>query len=183
MVLKAIVRGVNDGNNIQLVHVTMLAGEEDSKVERVQNYGFTSSPPVNGEAIILAVGGDRDHPIAIAVDSGADRKRGLVNGEVAMYHKDGAYTLFKSDGTIEIKADGKDVKIIGGTVIADASSVKLGGTTGLQKLIDKRLEAAYNAHVHTGGTIPPNGWTGPPTIGIGDTPPAIPVSTSNTEAK
>lgn len=181
MVLKALIQNVTDSSDIQLVKVSVLANELDDKVERVQNYGFTSVPPAGGEAIVLSVGANRDHPVVIVADSSQDRKKGLNSGEVAVYHKGGAYILFKSDGTIEIKATGKDINIVGGKIIADASTVQLGGTTGLNKLIDSRLIALYNVHTHTGGTIPPSGLTGPPQVPLG--PPTSPVETTNTEAK
>ena len=181
MVLKALIQSVDDTKDIQLVHVTALAGEEDNKVERVQNYGFTSSPPEGSEVIMVAIGGNRDHPVVIVADSGEHRKKGLASSGVAMYHKDGAYVYLKNDGTMEIKADGKDISIIGGKVIADASIVQLGGTTGLKKLITEDILTSMGVHTHLFPATPPNNPTGPPTY----VPPlATPgIKTVNTEAK
>jgi len=177
MILKSLLVNVDDSNQIQLVKLSALAGEEADFVERVQNYGFTSVPPKDADAVMVAIGSDRDHPVVIAADSGEFRKKGLQNGEVAVYHKDGSSILFKANGDIEVDAAGNKVNMTGGEVIADANSVKLGGTSGLKKLIDDRLITAYNAHTHPA----PGGATSAPSVPLG--PPTTPVSTTNTEAK
>lgn len=71
------------------------------------------------------------------------------------------------NGTIRMKSDG-DIEI---------------GEGELRKLIDDRLISAFNSHIHSGGTLPPSGTTGVPTVLIGNPPIGlIPVSTSKVSA-
>jgi phage gp45-like len=130
-------------------------------------YGFSSRPKANAEAVVLNAG---SRPIIIATQ---DRRYAieLSDGDVAMHTSTGQYIKLKSAGGIEIKS-GSPV-----TVIAD--HINLGDSLGVLKLIDERLIAAYNLHVHSGGTIA--GSTGVPAALLGDT--GIPCTTTKTQAK
>lgn len=103
LVAKAILSAVDDSGQIQLVKVEGLNGEVTDSVERLQNYGYTSNPPKGGEAIVVNVGANSDHPVIIVMDSGEFRKKDLKPGEVAVYDKNGSYILLREDGSIEIK--------------------------------------------------------------------------------
>ena len=105
---RAIVTAVTDSFNRQGLQLKVLADEAASDVERFQNYGLTSVPPVGSEALILAVGGRREGLVAIAVEDKRCRPKGLENGEVRLYHGDGlSYITLKKNGVIEVK--GKSV--------------------------------------------------------------------------
>lgn len=109
MVSRAVVQLVDDGLKLQGLQVTMLDGETRDQLERFQQYGFTSVPLPGAEGIALFMGGRRDHGVVIAVEDRRYRLKGLAPGEVALYHKDGAYVLMKADGSIEVKSTVKVV--------------------------------------------------------------------------
>lgn len=88
-------------------------------VERVQAYGFSSVPLPRdkseqgkggdardgekpkgpaAEAIALFMGGQRNHPVIIAVDDRRHRPRGLEPGENAQYDDQGQMMYLKRDG-------------------------------------------------------------------------------------
>jgi phage baseplate assembly protein V len=116
LVARAVVSLVYDAKKMQALQVTVLDGETRDAVERFQNYGFTSVPLEGAEVILLCAGGRREHAVAIAVDDRRHRLKGLADGEVALYHKDGAKVLLKSDGSIEISPkSGSDVVLAGGS--------------------------------------------------------------------
>jgi phage baseplate assembly protein V len=116
IVARAVVSLVDDAKKMQALQVTVLDGETRDAVERFQNYGFTSVPLDGAEVILLCAGGRREHAVAIAVDDRRHRLKGLADGEVALYHKDGAKVLLKSDGSIEISPkSGSDVVLAGGS--------------------------------------------------------------------
>lgn len=102
IVQRAIVSLVNDTTAMQLIQVSILRGDVLSRVERVQNYGFTSNPENGSEAVVVFINGNRDQGLAIVVDNTEVRKKDLQPGEVAVYHKSGSYVLMKADGTIEL---------------------------------------------------------------------------------
>jgi phage baseplate assembly protein V len=116
LVSRAVVQLVKDSTGLQVMQVSALDGETREALERFQEYGFTSVPLAGSEAVVLFVGGRRDHGLVLAVDDRRYRKQSLEAGEVALYHKDGASILLKSDGSIEVTPkSGQNVILSGGT--------------------------------------------------------------------
>lgn len=103
MVARAAVNLINDAGGLQVLQINALASETVDGVERVQNYGLTSHPPRGSTAIAVAVGGNRNHLVAIAVDDEASRPRELEEGEVALYNNANAQQLLDRDGNIRIR--------------------------------------------------------------------------------
>ncbi|MGE4292397.1 MAG: phage baseplate assembly protein V [Desulfovibrio sp.] len=85
MVGRAVVRAVADTPAMQELQVELLAGELRERVERFQQYGFSSHPHPGAEAACVFVGGNRDHGLILAVDDRRYRIKGLAQGEVAIY--------------------------------------------------------------------------------------------------
>lgn len=182
MITRAVLETVNDASDMQLVKISLLADETRDSIERFQNYGFTSVPPPNSEAIALSVGGNRDHMVVIAVDNRIFRLKGLLNGEVAMYTDEGDFIKIKKGGIIEVKSSTKvivnsllvdivadvDIKATAPTVtitstvktIVDSPLVELGDGT-LEKIINgETFQTLFNTHTHPD---PISGSSGPPT--------------------
>ena len=129
------------------------------KVERFQEYGFTSVPKNGAEAVLVAVGGSREHGLVVAIDDRRYRLKGLAAGEVALYDDQGQKVHLKRDG-IYAETDGKIEAIAGST----ARIVAPGGTTletpflkVTGDIIDQssgdgismaQMRSIYNAHVH-----------------------------------
>lgn len=101
---KALIKAVVDTGDIQLVKIAGLSGEVQDGIERIQNYGMSSSPPVDSEAVAVCIGGSKDHTVVIAADSGAYRVKALPTGEVVVYSMFGQEILLKTDGSVEITA-------------------------------------------------------------------------------
>lgn len=84
------------------------------------------------------------------------------------------------DGEVKLLDGSTTVTIKNGEVTIVSASVKLGAASGLQKLIDARLIALYNAHTHQynpgPGALTP---TGVPVVPLVEAS----VATTNTEAK
>lgn len=113
---RAVVELVKDSGGLQVMQVSALDGETREALERFQAYGFTSVPLTGSEAVVLFVGGRRDHGLVLAVDDRRYRKKNLAAGEVALYHKDGASIVLKADGSIELTPkSGQHVVLSGGT--------------------------------------------------------------------
>lgn len=117
MLARAVIAMVDDTLKVQGIQISITDEETRGKVERFQNYGFTSVPESGAEGIVVFIGGRRDHGVALAVDDRRYRKKGLAAGEAAMYHKDGAYILMKANGDIEIQAKtGSNITLNGGVL-------------------------------------------------------------------
>lgn len=118
MVSRAVLKLVDDAKKFQLMQIGALPGETRDDLEHIGTYGFTSNPKPGAEAVILSVGGRREHAVVIACDDRRYRLRNLASGEVALYTDEGDKMVFKRGGTIEVTA--KTVfKIIGKLEVTD----------------------------------------------------------------
>lgn len=104
MTAKALIKTINDAGGIQTMQITALAGETRD-VERYQDYGLSSHPPAGSQGIVLFLGGDRSHGIAIKVDAPLTRKKGLTEGEVALYTDEGDYLWLKRNRQALLRAN------------------------------------------------------------------------------
>ena len=139
---RAILRALDDTTALQLVRISTGPGEYLDKVERVQNYGFTSVPEAPSEAIVICPGGNRSQAIAIAIDSSANRKKGLAPGDTCVYNgKTGDYILLNADG-VKIHSSGK--------VVVDAGTIELSNASALdlKALMTEDLITLFNGHTH-----------------------------------
>lgn len=102
---RAVLRLVDDTVPLQAVQAEVLSGEVRDRVERLQNYGFSSVPLAGCRALVIFPGGDRSSGVAVATDDIRYRKKGLQAGEVAVYSDSGDYILLKQGGGIEITTD------------------------------------------------------------------------------
>lgn len=145
MVNRAVISLIDDEKSLQQLQATLLSNEVRNKIERFQDYGFSSVPLAGAQGLILCVGGNRDHAVAVSVDDRRYRKANMKAGEVAVYHKDGNFLHFKEDGTIEIKAENGlfiDTPLMGVTGdIMDRTST--GNILTIQMMRD-----IYNLHRH-----------------------------------
>lgn len=99
---RAVLAAVSDAGKRQRVQFTALRGEVKDDVERVQQYGFTSHPLAGAQVLFAAIAGNRDHPVAFAVDDPRYRLTGLQPGEVALYTDEGDSIILKRGNIVEI---------------------------------------------------------------------------------
>lgn len=163
MLARAVIERIDDSAPLQELMIQIFAGEYRDKVERLQQYGFTSVPLPGAEAATLFLNGNRDHGLVIAVDDRRYRLTGLAGGEVALYTDEGDKIHFKRGGTIVVKA---------------SNSVLLGSESASDEVVRKSdldaFAAKYNGHTHTVTT------TGSSTTQSGTT--AAPVATHTATA-
>lgn len=102
---RSVLHLVKSADNIQKVQASGLADETLQDVELMQQFGFTSVPPTNTQAVILPIGGQTTHGIVIATESGSFRVKNLQGGEVAVYDESGSSIVLKKGRLIEIDCD------------------------------------------------------------------------------
>jgi len=102
MVGRGVVELVDDSLKMQGLQVTLLDGEVRDGVERMQQYGFTGRPFKDAEALLVAVGGNRGHLVAVAIDDRRYRPKTLAEGEVALYTHEGIKVLCKVGGEVHL---------------------------------------------------------------------------------
>ena len=101
-VARAVITLVDDTTTLQTLQLNLLKREIRDGVERFQDYGFTAKPHVGAEAVVVFVGGNRDHGLCIAVDDRRYRLKGLADGEVAIYTDEGDKIHLKRNRVIEV---------------------------------------------------------------------------------
>ncbi|MCW4628289.1 MULTISPECIES: phage baseplate assembly protein V [Marinomonas] len=104
MLVRALVTSVNEGVKRQTLQVKMRADESADDIERFQNYGTSSNPPLGSEAILAALGGNLGQLVAIAVENKQYRPKGEM-GDVFLYHMEGHRVQLTKDGVINITAN------------------------------------------------------------------------------
>lgn len=103
MVARGVVNLINDAGGLQVLQISARADETIDDVERAQNFGMSSHPPIGSTPILVAVGGAQDHMVAVAVDNEKHRPKGLQEGETALYNAHGVLFLFDKDGHAKLK--------------------------------------------------------------------------------
>lgn len=155
LVSRATVSRVDDSQKMQSLQLEVLAEETREGVERVQNYGFTSVPLEGAEAVVLFVGGRRDHGLAVAVDDRRHRLKGLQPGEVALYSESGSTVVLKANGDVEI-TPASGVVTVAGDVSADGISLKTHTHPGSTLTTTATVGASATPGVIAGNTGAPN---------------------------
>jgi phage baseplate assembly protein V len=122
---------VNASQPIQSAQVAALADEVLQDVEQIQQFGFTSNPPVGSEAIVLPLSGQTSHGIIIATEYGEYRIKALAAGEVAVYNQSGASITLKNGKLIEIDCETLNIKAPAGVKIEAAAGVNIDAQAGV----------------------------------------------------
>ncbi len=152
MVSRAVIKLVTDAAKLQKVQIGMLADEERGDVERFQNYGFTSVPHADAEAIAVSVGGSRSHMVVIAVDDRRYRLAGLEDGEVAIYTDEGDKIVLKRGREIEVTAGTRFIVNAPDSIFKGNAHFQ-GNVTCDQNVSDangsmQEMRDTYNGHNH-----------------------------------
>ena len=159
---------VNENEPVQKGQALLPDGGVSDNVLRMQDYGFTSVPPVGAQALFLLAG--QGTLTAIRADAPKGRPKGLP-GESIMYTKFGHRFHMKADGSLEIEAPNGSkltIKVDGAVEMFSASGVinVLGDLHVSGQVIDflgsmATLRTIYNSHTHSENGVPGNPATGP----------------------
>lgn len=162
LVVRGVITRVDNQKRGQSVQATGLAGQVLDPVERFEEFGFTSNPPLGTEHVTLCLRGDRSHPIMVGTLRREDRPRECAEGEACIYAVAGgtvvAIVRVKVDGTVLVRGDKLqvegDVEVTGSLLVAGDVSDQSGTamTMAAMRLI-------FNAHTHSD---PQGGSVGPP---------------------
>ena len=154
----------NDSPMMQELSFDGMISEGRKAVERIQHFGFTSMPlprdqqqgqsgggggglgigttgqlkGAAAEGIALFMGGQRNHPVVIAVDDRRHRPMGLKPGENAQYDDQGQMTLLRRDGVYLVSTDDDGSgNAPAATMLADGTSQKKTRMVSLRHVVKK----------------------------------------------
>ncbi|WP_429496754.1 phage baseplate assembly protein V [Robbsia andropogonis] len=99
---RGVIGSVATDGAVQMITGEGLSGESLSDVELFQQYGTTSVPPKGTMAIVLPLGGESSHAVAIATEHGSYRIKGLKQGELALYTDEGDSVIFNRGRVINM---------------------------------------------------------------------------------
>lgn len=102
---RGLVARTDDTKKMQRHQARLLAKETKDDIEHFQPYGFTSVPKGGAETVVLFLGGNRSHAIAIVTDDRRYRLHGLESGEVALYTDEGTSVVLKRGKVVEVTCD------------------------------------------------------------------------------
>lgn len=98
LILKGLIKTIDDSQKLQLLKVYLSASNEQEEIERIQEYGLTSNPPTESEAIVVQCAGAADNLVCLKVDSAEYRIKDLGSGEVAIYSQHGQKVVLNNSG-------------------------------------------------------------------------------------
>lgn len=158
---RGLVRLIDSDEARQLLQVGLYDGTLDG-VEHFEAYGLTTHPPKGAEAILLALGGSRDHTVALAVGDRRVRLKGLAQGEVALYDDEGTVIVLRRGKRVEIRAE--RVEVVADEVhLGDEDAADAVALAGDVKNELTRLQTHFQAleTILTGPPIPEAGMGAP----------------------
>lgn len=172
---RAVVKLVYDDPKMQELQLAIFSGEVRDHVERFEDYGYTSHPFPDAEALVLALGGSTNHCAVVKVADRRYRLRAIAPGEVAVYDDQGQVIHLKRDKTLHVYGVDHLIAAIAADAVITCPEVTItaatkcqvnspqvnlsGDRVGLRRLIDERLLAIFNGHTHPGDS---GGTTGAP---------------------
>ena len=151
------------GVNPQRLQLSVMADETMTDVERWQEYGLETFPPVAAEALLAFIDGNRSNGNVVCVQDKSTRPTDLTAGDVCLYNSDDLRIVLRGTKVLVSNSSGGVVVETGdlttetGDVIAGPNAISL---------ID---------HFHL-GNLGVN--TGPPVVGVGTPGPASPATTN-----
>lgn len=136
MIGRAVLLAVDDSGKTQRMRVQLSGDELIEAVERLQEYGLETNPPIDdtAEVVVESIGGVRELSVITKTQVRAFRPAKLPTGEVCLFSKFGQTIILKTDGSVLVKPKaGQDVNLY------DAG----GNTVVVDTVIDK-----FNNHTH-----------------------------------
>ncbi len=126
---RGVVKLVDPARLLQELQVAAVGEELLDAIEHWEPYGYTSNPQPGAEALLLSLGGDRDHAVAVSVADRRFRLKGLQSGEVALYTDEGDVIHFKRSNKILIDSANEITINAANKLIANTDVAEVTATT------------------------------------------------------
>lgn len=102
LINRAVLGRADSSSSCQTVEVTILADEQQSAVEHMEPYGYTSNPPAGAEGLIFNVAGQRGAAVGLNFGNRQYRLAGLKSGELALFTDEGDKLVFSRENTVTL---------------------------------------------------------------------------------
>ncbi len=151
---RATVSGADEGRAMRTVQAEVFASDTRDDLEHFEPYGFTSGVKPDSEAVVISLGGDRDHTVAVVI---ADRRFRfkVKTGEVAVYDDIGQSIHLSRDG-IKVDGGGNPIAISNTPKITcDTPLIEVTGDIKAREIMDaggsksmSGMRATFDEHIH-----------------------------------
>lgn len=155
MISRGIVKRIDDSKKLQTIQTAGFADGVRDGVERFQQYGFSSNPPPDSECILLAVGGQQGHVVAISVEDRTVRVKDIDTKDVALYTATNGIMVFVDDDGGVVHLGAKSAA----EFVALADKVK-SELDDIKSDIDA-IKTHATTHIHPAPTGPTSATTNP----------------------
>lgn len=120
LISRAVVTRTDSDKGLQILQLDLLR-DETREVEHMEPYGFTARPLQGAESVAATIGGARGHLVALVATDRRYRKKGLAQGEVALYTDEGDELVFNRGRIVRLNA-GSAVDVTAPEVTITAST-------------------------------------------------------------
>lgn len=96
----ATITQINDAGPVMLAQIKIGYLETNDDVPVLQQFGFDSVPPLQSDAAVMFIGGDRSNGVVVGTNNQAARKTGKLNGESVVYNNFGISIYLTSTGLV-----------------------------------------------------------------------------------
>ncbi len=145
IVMRAVLDSLDDSSDFQICKVQVLNGETQ-EVERLETFGFTSHPLPSSEAVLVFVGGNRDHGFLISIGDRATRPKDQGIGSSTQYDASGSQVYLDGVGNAEIKSNIKTK--VSSPLVEVGSGAKEAALNGVS------FQTTFNTHTHLSFGVP-----------------------------
>lgn len=117
----------NDAGPVQLLQVQFSGQDVRDNTPRVAEYGFTSMPRPECQAVLVFMAGDRSNGVILGTNDEAARLKNLLPGEVAIYDDQGQ-SVYLTRAGIVMNGGGKPITVTNTpTITLDSPQVNATG--------------------------------------------------------
>lgn len=183
MIVRGVIKLVNDKTKIQQIQASLLAGELKDGIEHYQEYGLSTNPPAGTEALVVFCGGSRNNGVIVATGDRKFRLKELQPGEVALYTDEGDVIKLARNRKIQVSTLHLEVSAaesisyntktfsVNATqsatfttpVLNASANISAGGEVNDKTGTMQAMRDIYNSHTHPGDS---GGTTGTPSASM-----------------
>lgn len=132
LVAKGVLASIEDSTEVQLFKISGIEDDVLEDVERIQEYGRSSYPPVESQVIYAALNGNKDHAVILKTAYDQARPKDMEEGDNIVWDIHG--------NLIELTAEGiKITSNTGGEVLIKDGNISLNGDTPVARKGDTTL--------------------------------------------
>lgn len=135
----AVVTLSDSSGALQIVQVKTGKDETLTDIEHREPYGFSSRPHKGADAVVIALGGNISHSLALMISDRRNRLNDLAEGEAAMFDDQGQSIVLRRSGIEITTALGCTIN---GNLAVNGDTTFTGTVTANDKSIDE-------THKHT----------------------------------